>query len=137
MIQMGRYEELGSGVLNVSRYVPLYAGGAEARFEEGNTFRVTVPLTVSPEVTTQVTAQVTTQVERLLNVLSGEMTRSDAQAAVGLNNREHFRHNYLQPALQLGLIEMTIPKNPNSRLQKYRLTEKGKATVEMIRRSIE
>ncbi|MCK4649250.1 hypothetical protein KAT51_06985 [bacterium] len=27
--------------------------------------------------------------------------------------------------LELKLIEMTIPKKPNSRLQKYRLTEKG------------
>ena len=36
------------------------------------------------------------------------------------------RHNYLHHALQKGLIEMTVPDKPNSRLQKYRLTEKSK-----------
>jgi ATP-dependent DNA helicase RecG len=29
------------------------------------------------------------------------------------------------PALQRGLIEMTLPETPNSRLQQYRLTAKG------------
>jgi hypothetical protein len=33
---------------------------------------------------------------------------------------------YLSPALARGLIEMTIPDKPNSKHQKYRLTEKGK-----------
>ena len=36
------------------------------------------------------------------------------------------RDNYLHHALQKGLIEMTVPDKPNSRLQKYRLTEKSK-----------
>ncbi len=45
----------------------------------------------------------------------------------GLKDRLHFVREYLSPALKAGLIEMTIPDKPNSRLQKYRLTEAGRA----------
>jgi len=31
MIQIGRFDELGSGVINVHRYLPLYANGAQKR----------------------------------------------------------------------------------------------------------
>ncbi|HSW59639.1 MAG TPA: hypothetical protein VLJ60_02505 [bacterium] len=46
-----------------------------------------------------------------------------------LRNDEHFRKAYIVPALEAGLIEYTIPDKPNSRLQKYRLTEKGKKVL--------
>ncbi len=47
-------------------------------------------------------------------------------AAVGRTNRTKFRDQILRPLLDDGLIEMTIPDKPTSRLQKYRLTEKGR-----------
>lgn len=75
--------------------------------------------------TPQVAPQVTPQVERLLEMLDGEMTREQLQSAIGLQDRKSFRERYLKPALAEGLIEMTIPGKPNSRLQKYRLTDKG------------
>ncbi|MDO8723625.1 MAG: winged helix-turn-helix transcriptional regulator [Syntrophales bacterium] len=43
-MQMGRGEELGSGVLNVSKYLPLYAKGAKPQFVEGNPFIAVIPL---------------------------------------------------------------------------------------------
>jgi ATP-dependent DNA helicase RecG len=39
---------------------------------------------------------------------------------------ENFERRYLKPALADGVLEMTRPDKPNSRLQKYRLTEAGK-----------
>ena len=38
---------------------------------------------------------------------------------LGLHAREGFRRNYLRPALDMGLIRMTIPDKPNSRNQRY------------------
>jgi hypothetical protein len=58
------------------------------------------------------------------------MKRSEAQIALNLKGQANFRDRYLNPALNLQLIEMTIPDKPQSRLQKYRLTEKGKAWLE-------
>ena len=73
----------------------------------------------------QVTPQVTPQVGDLLAAIQGEMGREVLQSALGLSDRKSFRERYLKPALAEGLIEMTIPDKPNSRLQKYRLTNKG------------
>lgn len=46
-----------------------------------------------------------------------------------LVHRPTFRANYLTPALNAKFIERTIPDKPNSRLQKYRLTDKGRARL--------
>lgn len=77
-----------------------------------------------------VTGQVTDPVLRLLQTLIGEPKAPSAmQADLGLKHRPTFRANYLYTALEADLIEMTIPDKPNSRLQKYRLTELGKQTL--------
>ena len=55
----------------------------------------------------------------------GEMTRQQIQEALGLKHRDHFSEVYLLPALQAGLIEMTIPHKPRSSRQRYRLTPAG------------
>lgn len=74
----------------------------------------------------QVTPQVTPQVGALLGAILGEMGREALQSALHLSDRKSFRERYLKPALDDGLIEMTLPDKPNSRLQKYRLTDKGR-----------
>jgi hypothetical protein len=75
----------------------------------------------TPEVAAEVTPEV-----RLLSVFAGEMTRQQLKKALGLKDDEHFRKAYLLPALDAGLIEMTIPDKPRSSKQKYRLADKGR-----------
>jgi len=53
---------------------------------------------------------------------------------LGLKDRTHLRERYLAPALTEGFIELTIPDKPNSRMQKYRLTDKGHALLAKIRK---
>jgi len=49
---------------------------------------------------------------------------------LGLKSQANFRDRYLLPALAAGLVEMTIPEKPNSRLQKYRLTAQGRQILD-------
>ena len=38
---------------------------------------------------------------------------------LGLKSKEGFRRNYLRPAVDMNLIQMTIPDKPNSKNQRY------------------
>lgn len=79
--------------------------------------------------TPPVAPPVTPPVEVLTRLLdhAGELGNADIRRHLGLKERTHLRERYLAPALAEGLIEPTLPDKPNSRLQKYRLTAKGKA----------
>ena len=62
--------------------------------------------------------------------MDGEMTRGEIQKRLGLKDEKHFRENYQQVGIELGLIEMTIPEKPRSSKQKYRLTHMGMAIMQ-------
>jgi ATP-dependent DNA helicase RecG len=64
-----------------------------------------------------------------LAVLKGELNRQELQKKLKLSDREYFRLNYLQPALEAKVIEMTIPDKPRSSKQQYRITDKGKKVL--------
>jgi predicted transcriptional regulator len=82
----------------------------------------------------QVTGQVTGQVRNLLKVTQGEQSKKELMEALQLTGRDNFEKLYLRPALEQGLLEMTIPGKPHSSRQKYRLTEKGRETLKAIKR---
>lgn len=50
------------------------------------------------------------------------------------SDRTKFRKKYIYPLLDAGIIQMTIPDKPNSRNQKYRLTAKGLALKEALKK---
>lgn len=69
----------------------------------------------------QVDDQENDQVRKLLAVMgSGWLSSSEMMAKLKLSHKPSFRKNYLNPALQIGLIIMHNPDSPRSPKQKYK-----------------
>ena len=89
------------------------------------------------QVSDQDTAQVSDQVRwtdslsgtpagRILRALGDEtLSAAELMRRTGLSHMPTFRKNYLNPALEQGLIERTVPDRPNSSRQKYRRVRKN------------
>ena len=61
------------------------------------------------------------QVNKLLNVMEADMPYSanELLSLLNIKSKETLRSSYLNPALENGLIKMTLPDKPNSKNQKY------------------
>lgn len=93
-------------------------------------------ITIKANTAPQDSPHVTPQVKQLLEPLANDpypMNRTELQSQLKLKDRKSFRQRYLKPALDKGLIEMTLADKPNSRLQKYALTEQGQLLVNQPR----
>ena len=64
---------------------------------------------------------VSEQVNKLLSVMEDEISYSANELLLLLNikSKETLRGTYLNPALENGLIKMTLPEKPNSKNQRY------------------
>lgn len=60
-------------------------------------------------------------VKRLLQCMDYDVpyTSNAIMELLGLKSKENLRKNYLNPAIKLGLVRMTLPDKPNSRNQRY------------------
>ena len=140
-LYVSRYiERMGTGTRDMIRRCQ-EAGLPEPTFSVSDGFvttvrraggRVTPP--VNRPVTPPVAGEVAGEVGKLLLVCHGAMSRKALRETLQLKGDDNFRRLYLVPALEAGLIAMTIPSKPNSRLQKYRLTDKGLALLSALRK---
>ena len=70
-----------------------------------------------------------TMVSVLKALESKSLSRTEVFDAIGLKNDFRAFKRNVEPLLTGGYLEMTVPDKPSSKLQKYRLTDKGKATI--------
>jgi len=120
--RLGITEKIGSGINRMRQ--AMAARNIEVEFDTGDFFIVTL---ARPESTRkEVTDQVTDQVKKLLRALTTrEKSGKELIEELKLKHKPTFRMNYLKPAIEADLIELTIPEKPKSRFQKYLLTKKG------------
>ena len=76
------------------------------------------------EVITQINqsnAETSEYVKRLLECMEYDVpyTSNAIMEHLGLKSKETLRKNYLNPAIELGLVRMTLPDKPNSKNQRY------------------
>ena len=112
-------EQLGSGIPRI-----LETYGKECFQFSANFLRMVFPSAEPVNTTDQGTDQAIDQVKALLSVMINEHNRSELMDFLNLSHNHTFRQNYLHPAIEKGLIELTIPDKPNSSKQKYVLQQK-------------
>lgn len=140
MYLTGYIERLGTGTRDMIRLCKK-AGLPEPEFAQEGNFKLVfrrkehVHRTSTEQVQGKYrasTGQVSQETQKLVNVINGEMKRSEIQTLLGLRHRDYFVDQFLKPAIEAGFIEMTIPDKPQSSKQKYRLTGAGKKLKQQL-----
>jgi Fic family protein len=70
-----------------------------------------------------------TMLSVLKSLKHANLSRKEIFTAIGMKGDTRAGRRSIEPLLTDGYIEMTAPDKPNSKLQKYRLTDKGKAVL--------
>ena len=140
--ELNLIEQWGSGVRRIFEQAKAQGLPAPQIVEIGMHVRFIVPLSSPIRVTPdEIPAETPVgtksalsrhQVEILHKCLSDSPIGALMKIA-GRADRTKFRNQVLQPLLDAGLVAMTLPDKPNSRLQKYRLTAKGRALLDSTR----
>lgn len=120
--RMGVIESFGTGFQRMEQACHDAGAAAPVYSEQAGAFVVTFPYRL-PLNTLPVTLPVTPPVEALLAAMGDKAwSREELMHRMRLGDKGHFLKTYLEPALNTGLIERTIPDKPSSRFQKYRKT---------------
>ena len=149
--EIGRVEELGSGIENIIHYCDLYTGNIPVLkdetlftftlehnlFEENEFLSDSLSDQVSLE-SDQVSDQVSLESDQVSDQVNNSIlfektildfcieprTFKEILARTGYSSRNYFRKNILKPLIDQGLIELTQPDSPNSPTQKYKTVVK-------------
>ena len=70
-----------------------------------------------------------TQIQVLKALEDKILSRKEIFAAIGMNGDSRSFKRHIEPLLTGAFLKMTVPDKPNSKLQKYRLTDSGKAFI--------
>ena len=93
-MQMGRGEELGSGILNVNKYLPFYTQGGKPQFIEGDPFVTVIPIPAEIELSEKTSEKMSEKTrvktaEKIIEIIQKrpESTIMEIATAVGVATR--------------------------------------------------
>ncbi|MFH1769428.1 MAG: Fic family protein, partial [Parcubacteria group bacterium] len=109
--EVGLADELGSGTRNLVKFGKLYSD-TPVELVENDIFKTTIY--ISEQATPQAE-----QVEKVLEFCKTPKSRKEIQEHIGLEDREHFRKEILNPLIEEGKLKLTIPEKRTSPNQKY------------------
>ena len=59
-------------------------------------------------------------------------SRAEIMSALGITNQTRAFQRHVEPLIDAGLVERTIPDKPTSRLQRYRITDAGRTCLNRL-----
>ncbi len=119
-------ERMGTGTLDMIRRCG-DAGLPEPEFDDSSGFKVTI-WRANPK--GQPETQAHNLTSKALNLIAdGPRQKSELSKSLGQKRISGRLNKVVQHLLSDEMIEYTLPDKPTSRLQKYRLTEKGRTEL--------
>jgi ATP-dependent DNA helicase RecG len=67
---------------------------------------------------------------QLIQFISTPGNRHEIFKHLGVTNHSKNKSRFIDPLIEFGWLEMTIPDKPNSRLQQYKLTDEFKKRID-------
>jgi ATP-dependent DNA helicase RecG len=138
--EIGRADELGSGVRNLFKYSKIYSGH-DPQLIEGDVFKTIILLLgkpakqdgkkeIVPSLSQVCPKSVPSRVIiKILKKTTLFVSIAELMKVASQTNRTRFRNQIIRPLIKAGLISMANPKKPRNPKQKYIITEKGKAII--------
>lgn len=134
--EMGLADELGSGMRNTYKYTKLYSGGEPVFSEDGDIFKIIIPLssaaTVSAGPVEKEKAEEKTiasngtviklplrKIIDIVNFCGEPKSKKEIMDFLGQTSVEYFRRTILKPLLEAEYLRMTNPDSPKAPNQKY------------------
>lgn len=106
-------------IKNITKYTEIYSG-KKTIFEEGDMFKITIPLVKTQDETyDKIHDKTHDEIEKIIQFCKTEKDIYEIMRYLGYNGRTNFRRYHIKPLVEKGILKMTIPDKPTSGNQKY------------------